>query len=63
MTGAAKCGIGLPDPSHGRAAMTLKTRIIPCLDVKDGRVVKGVQFVGLRDAGDPVQHPRPGLAA
>ena len=30
-------------------------RIIPCLDVKDGRVVKGVQFVGLRDAGDPVQ--------
>jgi cyclase len=29
-------------------------RIIPCLDVKDGRVVKGVQFVGLRDAGDPV---------
>ncbi|MCA8887415.1 MAG: imidazole glycerol phosphate synthase subunit HisF [Parvularculaceae bacterium] len=33
----------------------LKTRIIPCLDVKDGRVVKGVQFVGLRDAGDPVE--------
>ncbi|UJR80702.1 imidazole glycerol phosphate synthase subunit HisF [Sandaracinus amylolyticus] len=30
-------------------------RIIPCLDVKDGRVVKGVQFVGLRDAGDPVE--------
>jgi cyclase len=29
-------------------------RLIPCLDVKDGRVVKGVQFVGLRDAGDPV---------
>ncbi|MBL6652652.1 MAG: imidazole glycerol phosphate synthase subunit HisF, partial [Reyranella sp.] len=28
----------------------LKVRIIPCLDVKDGRVVKGVQFVGLRDA-------------
>ena len=35
--------------------MTLKTRIIPCLDVKDGRVVKGVQFVGLRDAGDPIE--------
>jgi imidazole glycerol-phosphate synthase subunit HisF len=35
--------------------MTLKTRIIPCLDVKDGRVVKGVQFVDLRDAGDPVE--------
>ncbi|MFC3691418.1 imidazole glycerol phosphate synthase subunit HisF [Chenggangzhangella methanolivorans] len=33
----------------------LKTRVIPCLDVKDGRVVKGVQFVNLRDAGDPVE--------
>ncbi|MEO1014600.1 MAG: imidazole glycerol phosphate synthase subunit HisF [Pseudomonadota bacterium] len=33
----------------------LKTRIIPCLDVKDGRVVKGVQFANLRDAGDPVE--------
>jgi cyclase len=33
----------------------LKTRVIPCLDVKDGRVVKGVQFVDLRDAGDPVE--------
>jgi len=32
----------------------LTVRIIPCLDVKDGRVVKGVNFVGLRDAGDPV---------
>ena len=32
----------------------LKLRVIPCLDVKDGRVVKGVNFVGLRDAGDPV---------
>ena len=36
----------------------LKIRIIPCLDVKDGRVVKGVQFVGLRDAGDPVEQAR-----
>ena len=35
--------------------MTLKIRIIPCLDVKDGRVVKGVNFVDLRDAGDPVE--------
>ena len=35
--------------------MTLKTRLIPCLDVKDGRVVKGVQFVDLVDAGDPVE--------
>jgi cyclase len=33
----------------------LKARIIPCLDVKDGRVVKGVNFVNLRDAGDPVE--------
>jgi cyclase len=33
-------------------------RIIPCLDVKDGRVVKGVNFVGLRDAGDPVEVAR-----
>ncbi|MEE8439872.1 MAG: imidazole glycerol phosphate synthase subunit HisF [Micropepsaceae bacterium] len=33
----------------------LKIRIIPCLDVKDGRVVKGVNFVSLRDAGDPVE--------
>ena len=32
-----------------------KARLIPCLDVKDGRVVKGVKFVGLRDAGDPVE--------
>jgi cyclase len=33
----------------------LKARLIPCLDVKDGRVVKGVNFVDLRDAGDPVE--------
>ena len=33
----------------------LKSRLIPCLDVKDGRVVKGVNFVNLRDAGDPVE--------
>jgi cyclase len=35
--------------------VTLKTRLIPCLDVMGGRVVKGVQFVDLRDAGDPVE--------
>jgi cyclase len=35
--------------------MSLKVRLIPCLDVKDGRVVKGVQFVDLVDAGDPVE--------
>ena len=33
----------------------LKCRIIPCLDVANGRVVKGINFVGLRDAGDPVE--------
>ena len=33
----------------------LKIRVIPCLDVKDGRVVKGINFVDLRDAGDPVE--------
>ncbi|WP_284036302.1 imidazole glycerol phosphate synthase subunit HisF [Neobacillus sp. 114] len=38
--------------------MTLTKRIIPCLDVKDGRVVKGIQFVQLRDAGDPVELAR-----
>ena len=36
----------------------LTKRIIPCLDVKDGRVVKGVHFVGLRDAGDPAELAR-----
>jgi imidazole glycerol-phosphate synthase subunit HisF len=36
----------------------LAKRIIPCLDVRDGRVVKGVQFVGIRDAGDPVECAR-----
>lgn len=36
----------------------LKVRVIPCLDVKDGRVVKGVNFVDLRDAGDPVEAAR-----
>ena len=38
--------------------MTLKVRIIPCLDVKDGRVVKGVNFVNLVDAGDPVEQAK-----
>ncbi|MDX1581274.1 MAG: HisA/HisF-related TIM barrel protein, partial [Alphaproteobacteria bacterium] len=38
--------------------MTLKARVIPCLDVKDGRVVKGVNFVNLRDAGDPVEQAK-----
>ncbi|RZM20153.1 MAG: imidazole glycerol phosphate synthase subunit HisF [Sphingomonas sp.] len=38
--------------------MTVRARVIPCLDVADGRVVKGVNFVELRDAGDPVEHAR-----
>lgn len=38
--------------------MSVRVRVIPCLDVADGRVVKGVNFVGLRDAGDPVECAR-----
>ena len=38
--------------------MTVRARVIPCLDVRDGRVVKGVNFVALRDAGDPVEQAR-----
>ena len=37
------------------ASSTLARRVVPCLDVNDGRVVKGVSFVDLRDAGDPVE--------
>ena len=36
----------------------LKNRIIPCLDVKNGRVVKGINFVDLQDAGDPVEQAK-----
>ena len=36
----------------------LKTRLIPCLDVKNGRVVKGVNFLDLKDAGDPVEQAK-----
>ena len=35
--------------------MTVRIRVIPCLDVAEGRVVKGVNFIDLRDAGDPVE--------
>jgi cyclase len=45
----------MPDQSN---IPMLKARIIPCLDVKDGRVVKGVNFVNLRDAGDPVEQAK-----
>ena len=38
--------------------MTVRVRVIPCLDVADGRVVKGVNFVDLKDAGDPVEQAR-----
>ena len=44
------------DPrARGASDLMFKVRVIPCLDVKDGRVVKGVNFVNLRDAGDPVE--------
>ena len=36
----------------------LKNRIIPCLDVKNGRIVKGINFVDLKDAGDPVEQAK-----
>src|SRR3546814_17407146 len=42
----------------GGEQMTVRVRVIPCLDVADGRVVKGVNFVDLRDAGDPVEAAR-----
>src|SRR5579862_9144612 len=43
---------------RSRPKPMLKMRVIPCLDVKDGRVVKGVNFVDLVDAGDPVAQAR-----
>ena len=46
---------GIGSPFRGRGGLGLTKRIIPCLDVKDGRTVKGVNFVDLRDAGDPVE--------
>ena len=36
----------------------LKIRIIPCLDVKNGRVVKGINFLNLKDAGDPIEQAK-----
>lgn len=55
--GLAPAASGRNNPPERRRwiAVMLKTRIIPCLDVKDGRVVKGVNFVDLVDAGDPVE--------
>jgi cyclase len=46
------------DISFSKEKFMLAKRIIPCLDIKDGRVVKGVNFVNLRDAGDPVEQAR-----
>lgn len=43
---------------YGRQLRMLAKRIIPCLDVREGRVVKGINFVGIRDAGDPVECAR-----
>jgi imidazole glycerol phosphate synthase subunit HisF len=52
--GAARAILGTSAVEQPELLMLAK-RIIPCLDVKDGRVVKGVNFVNLRDAGDPVE--------
>jgi imidazole glycerol-phosphate synthase subunit HisF len=55
-------GPAQPEPVEGPAdkwlAMTVRIRVIPCLDVRDGRVVKGVNFIDLKDAGDPVEQAR-----
>lgn len=53
--GAAPTPATTATPAAADVSDSLTHRIIPCLDVKDGRVVKGVQFEGLRDAGDPAQ--------
>ena len=45
-------------PSKVKKRKMLKNRIIPCLDVKNGRVVKGINFVDLKDAGDPVEQAK-----
>ena len=45
-------------PAPAAAPSAVGPRVIPCLDVRDGRVVKGVRFQGLRDAGDPVEQAR-----
>lgn len=49
---------GEPARAAVAAAPGLRPRVVPCLDVADGRVVKGVRFQGLRDAGDPVERAR-----
>ena len=54
----ATMGIAALNPSYECIVMALAKRIIPCLDVDNGRVVKGVQFENIRDAGDPVEIAR-----
>jgi cyclase len=53
--GAGGAAVGVPGDMTATVASGLTKRIIPCLDVTAGRVVKGVNFVALRDAGDPVE--------
>ena len=50
-----KSDLGFYDDRNLNEKIMLTKRIIPCLDIKDGRTVKGVNFVNLRDAGDPVE--------
>ena len=50
----AAAALALLRSAPGDGLIMFKVRVIPCLDVKDGRVVKGVNFINLRDAGDPV---------
>src|SRR5213076_1442087 len=54
-TGTQECASRRRQSARQGLAMGLAKRVIPCLDVTAGRVVKGVNFVGLRDAGDPVE--------
>ena len=56
--GVLTASSGRADSQPDQAAVTLARRLIPCLDVSRGRVVKGVHFVGLREAGDPVELAR-----
>ena len=53
----ADAGLADTEPANTDKASNpaVVIRIIPCLDVDDGRVVKGVNFIGLRDAGDPIE--------
>src|SRR5690606_11034949 len=54
-TPRSRAPLARPCSADSSISDVLARRIIPCLDVRDGRTVKGVNFVGLRDAGDPVE--------